>query len=247
MGRRTLTLIAAGCCLLGVTVHASATQIQLTMSTKVDPGVKPLSIPDGTLAYGWYGDVPVQVFEAKVMADDGQPVENACLADGARIEILDASLKILDGTTCTNTDGKWQFVLTTTRVRTPTTLTAQLLVPSMTFDGRVVSPAASNMIIATVAPKIVITSPTSSTAARFPIAGVVKIPTPRKLGTVLLQQRKASRWATLASSKTDARGRFKFTVARGAKGTSTKYRVRYQTVTTTLWAPSTYRFTITWV
>ena len=217
------------------------------MSTKVDPGVKPLRIPDGTLAYGWYGDAPVQVYDAQVFADDGLLVENACLADGARIEILDGSLKILDGTTCTNSDGKWRFVLTTTRVRTPTTLTAQLLVPTRTLDGRVVSPAASNMIIATIAPKIVITSPTSSAAARFPIAGVVRIPTPRKLGTVSLQQRKASGWATLASSKTDARGRFKFTVARGAKGTSTKYRVRYQTVTTTLWAPSAYRFTITWV
>lgn len=245
--RRILASVVVGCLGLAIAGSASATQIQLSMSTKVDPSVKPLSIPDGTLAYGWYGDVPVQVYEAKVFADDGQPVENACLTGGARIEILDTSLKILDGAGCTNRAGKWQFVLTTNRVKAPTMLTAQLLTPATTLDGRVVSPAASNMIIATIAPRIVVTSPKFSTAPRFPVAGSVKIPTPRKLGTVLLQRQKGSSWTTLVARKTDARGRFTFTVARGVKGTTTTYRVRYQTIRTTLWAPSSYKFTITWV
>jgi hypothetical protein len=245
--RGILASVVAGCLGLAAAGSASATQIQLTMSTKVDPSVKPLSIPDGTLAYGWYADVPVQVYEAKVFADDGQPVENACLAGGARIEILDTSLRILDGAACTNREGKWQFVLTKNRVRAPTMLTAQLLTPATTLDGRVVSPAASNTIIATIAPAIVVTSPKYSTALRFPVAGFVKIPTPRKLGTVSLQRQAGSRWTTLVTRKTDARGRFAFTVARGVKGTETTYRVRYKTIKTTLWAPSSYRFTITWV
>lgn len=245
--RRILALIVVGCLGPVVAGSASAAQIQLTMSTKVDPSVQPLTIPNGTLVYGWYADVPVQVYEAKVFADDGLPIENACLTGGARIEIIDAKLTILDGASCTNTDGKWQFVLTTNRVKVPTILTAQLLMPTTTLDGRILSPAASNMIVTTIAPKIVLTSPQRSTASRFPVTGVVKIPTPRKLGTMLLQRRQGSRWTTLVTGKTDALGRFMFTVARGASGTTSTYRVRYQTIATTLWAPSSSRFTITWV
>ncbi len=244
---RRIMASVVGCLALIMVGSASAAQIQLSMSTKVDPSVKPLSIPDGTLAYGWYADVPVQVYEAKVVADDGSPVESTCLADGARIEILDAALTIRDGATCTNTEGKWQFVLTTNRVKAPTTLTAQLLTPTTTMDGRVMSPAASNMIVATIAPRIVLTSPKLSTAPRFPVTGVVKIPTPRKLGSVVLLCRKGARWTALGTQRTDPRGRFAFTVIRGAKGTTTTCRVRYQTVKTTLWAPSTYQFTISWV
>ncbi len=245
--RRIIATAVAGLLALAMAASASAAEIKLSMSTSFDPRVKALTVPDGNLAYGWYSDVPVQVYEATVIGDDGQPVRNACLANGARIEILDATLKILGGASCTNADGAWQFVLTTTRVKAPTTLTAQLLTPATTLDGRVVSPAASNQIIATIAPKIVLTSPTRSAADRVLIAGGVKIPTPRKLGTVLLQRQKGSGWTTLAKSRTDARGHFTFTVIRGVPGTATTYRVRYQTIKTTLWAPSGYRFTITWV
>ena len=79
------------------------------------------------------------------------------------------------------------------------------------------------------------------------MTGFVTIPTPRKLGTMMRQRRRGSRWTTLVTSKTDARGRFGFTVARGARGTTSTYRVRYRTIATTLWAPSSSRFTITWV
>jgi hypothetical protein len=126
-------------------------------------------------------------------------------------------------------------------------LTARLLMPTTTLDGRVVSPATSNTIATTISPRIVLTSPKRSMASRFPVTGVVRIPTPRKLGTVLLQRKQGSRWTTLATRKSDARGRFRFTVARGARGTTSTYRVHYQTIATTLWAPSSYRFTITWV
>ena len=245
--RRIMASVIVGCLGPVMAGSASAAQIQLSMSTKVDPSVQPLDIPVGTLVYGWYGDVLVQVYEARVLADDGFPIENNCLTGGARIEILDAKLTILGGASCTNTEGKWQFVLTTKRVKVPTMLTAQLLMPTTTHDGRIVSPAASNTIVTTIAPKIVLTSPTRSMASRFPVTGFVNIPTPRKLGTMLLQRQRGSRWTTLATSKTDARGRFGFTVARGARGTASTYRVRYQTIATTLWAPSSYRFTITWV
>ncbi len=245
--RRIIATTVAGFLALAMAGPASAAEITLRMSTSTDPRITSLAAVDGTLAYGWYDDVPVQVYEATLIADDGQPVQHACLADGARIEILDATLNILDGASCTNTEGTWQFVLTTNRVTTPAMLTAQILTPATTLDGRVVSPAASNTIIATIAPKIVLTSPTRSAARRFPITGHVEIPTPRKLGAVLLQQKKGSRWTTLTRSRTDARGRFRFTVTRGVRNTATTYRVRYHTIKTTLWAPSGYRFTITWV
>jgi hypothetical protein len=245
--RRILASVVVGCLGLVMAGTASAAQIRLSMSTKVDPSVQPLTIPDGTLVYGWYADVPVQVYEAEVFADDGLPIENACLTGGGRIEILDAALKILAGASCTDTEGRWQFVLTTNRVKVPTMLTAQLLMPTTTLDGRVVSPAASNTIVTTIAPKIVLTSPMRSTASRFPVTGVVKIPTPRKLGTLLLQRRQGARWTTLVTRKSDARGHFTFTVARGARGTTSTYRVHYHTIATTLWAPSSYGFTIAWV
>ena len=224
--RRIIAMGVAGLLALVTACTASAAQITLRMSTATDPRVKPLTVSDGTLAYGWYADLPVQVYEATLTADDGLPVEHACLAGGARLEILDAALKILKGVSCTNSDGVWQFVLTDDRVRAPAILTAQLLTPATTLDGRVVSPAASNTIIATIAPKIVLTSSPRSAAHRFPITGVVKIPTPRKLGTVLLQRRNGSRWATLAKRTTDARGRFSFTAGRGVPGTATTFRVR---------------------
>lgn len=244
---RIIATGVAGFLALVMACTASAAEITLRMSTSVDPRVKPLTVPDGMLAYGWYADLPVQVYEATLTADDGRPAEHTCLAGGARLEILDATLKILKGVSCTNTDGIWQFVLTTDRVRAPAILTAQLLTPAATLDGRVVSPAASNTIIATIAPKIVLTSSPRSSARRFPITGLVKIPTPRKLGTVLLQQHKGSRWTTLARRRTDAYGRFAFTAAKGVPGTTTTFRVQYQTVPTTLWAPSGYRFTVTWI
>ncbi len=245
--RRIIATGVAGFLALAIAGSASAAEITLRMSTTADPRIKSLTVADGTLAYGWYDDVPVQVYEATLIADDGQPVQHACLAAGARIEILDATLNILDGAGCTNTEGNWQFVLTTNRVRAPAVLTAQILTPATTLDGRIVSPAASNTILATIAPKIVLTSPTRSTARRFPITGRIEIPTPRKLGTVLLQQKTGSGWTTLTRSRTDARGRFRFTVTRGMRSTATTYRVRYQPIPTTLWAPSGYRFTITWV
>lgn len=245
--RRTFASVVVGCLALGAAGSASAAKIELSMSTEADARVKALTVPDGTRAYGWYADVPVQVYEATITADDGLPVENACLANGSRFEILDAKLTVLGGASCTNTTGKWQFVLTNTRVKAPTVLTAQLLEPATTLDGRVVSPTASNSLVTTIAPKIVLTSSSRSKAARFPVAGVVKIPTPRKLGTLYLERQTDKGWTVLEQTKTDARGRFAFTVRRGTQGTTTTYRVRYQTVKTTLWAPSRYQFTVTWI
>jgi hypothetical protein len=244
--RRILAPVLIGCLVLGAAGSASAAELKLSMAADVDPSVTPIPQPDGTLAYGWLGDVPVQVFDAELIADDGQPVVNSCLTVG-RIEIMDSRLRVLDGAGCTNTEGKWRFVLTSNRVKAPTVLSAQLLQPTTTQDGRPVSAVASNTIVATIAPRIVITSHGGAGGARAPIAGVVKIPTPQKLGTVVLARKQGTTWKQLASSKTDAAGRFKFTVDRGRLGTKSVFRIRYVTVKNTLWSPSTFQLTITWV
>ncbi len=246
--RRIIATAVVGVLMLATAASASAARITLRMSTTFDPRVKELTARDGALAYGWYGDVPIQVFEALLVADDGKPVVDMCLKDGARLEILNASLKILHGASCTNAQGVWQFVLSgANRVRTPTSLTAQLLTPATTVDGRTVSPAASNAIVTTIAPRIVLTSSTRSSATRLPIIGAVRIPAAHRTGTVLLQRQTGATWATMGRRTTDARGRFTFTVSRGVSGTHTTYRLRYQPKSASLWAPSGYRFTITWV
>lgn len=225
---------------------ASATRIELSMDASRDPDIKSLgTFGDSGLIFGWrYSQVPVQSFTARVFADDGTPVTDTCLT-GARLELLDDALVSRLGSMCTNSAGVWQFVLTTTRVRTPTVLTAQLLGPATTTDGRTLSPGASNTVALMLAPLVVNTSPRVSVGPAFPVSGMVRAPRPRALGVVVLQKRTGG-WKTLATKRTDAAGRFRFSVARGRMGTTERFRVRYLPTRTSGWLPGTLYIAIGW-
>lgn len=244
--RRAVTSIA---CLVSLALAgpAAASEISLTMSTEADPAVTERHIAGGMPTFSWYGDVPLQVYEATVLADDGLPVTTGCLSGAARLEVMDADGRVRGGVECADADGIWRITLTTKRVTVPTPLSVRLARSTATDDGRVVSPAMSNTIITTIAPKIVLSSPNISRSPRYPVRGTVKIPTPRKLGKVTLQCKRGSSWKTLGSGKTDAKGRFSFTLTRGARGTKTNCRITYTTVKTTLWSSSTYAFALSWV
>lgn len=249
--KRGIMAVAVGAAALAAAGSASATQIKLSMSTKADPAVKALgTLEDGTIGYGWrFTEAPVQVYQAEVLADDGQPVLNTCLNAGARLEILDAKLAIRGGVTCTDSDGKWQLVLEgAQRVRVPTILTAQLLTATTTTEGRALSPASSNRVAALVAAKITDTSPDRVTGSSFPITGYVTMPkVPRSQGRVLLQQRRGAEWATMQTKATDLGGKYKFVVPYGVRGQKSYFRVRFVPPKNTLWLPSSQPFTITWV
>lgn len=244
--RRIVTSIA-GLFVLALAGPATASEITLTMSTAADPAVKQLPIAGAIPTFSWYGDLPVQVYEAALVADDGSPVAAGCLRGEARLEVMDAAGTVRGGTDCADPDGVWRITLTRTRVTEPTPLSLRLVHSTATEDGRSLSPAMSNTILTTIAPKIVLSSPSVSRSPRYPVRGTVKIPTPRKLGTLTLQCKQGTSWKTLASGKTDAKGRFSYTVARGARGTKTNCRITYTTVKTTLWSSSTYAFTLSWV
>jgi hypothetical protein len=243
--RRVVASIA-GLVVLALAGPASASKITLTMSTVADPSVKQLTITGDTPTFSWYGDIPVQVYEATLTADDGSAIGAGCLSR-ARLEIMDAQGRIRGGVACADADGVWRITLTTTRVKEPTPLSVRVANDATTDDGRTVSAAMSNTIITTIAPRIVLAAPTVSRSARYPVRGTVKIPTPRKLGKTSLQCKDGRVWTTVASGKTDARGRFSYSVTRGARGTRTSCRITYSTVKTTLWSSSTYAFTISWV
>lgn len=249
--RRGIVALALAIGAQAGTGSASATQITLKMSSAADPAVKALgTLDDGTVGYGWrFTEAPVQVYTAEIVADDGQPVLNTCLAGGARIELLDMKRAIRGGVTCTGTEGTWQIVLSgTQRVRTPTVLTAQLLTATSTSDGRAMSPTSSNKLAALVAAKITDTSPDRVTGTTFPITGYVTMPkVPRSLGKVLLQEKRTEKWVTLQTRKTDAGGTYKFVVPYGVRGKKTFFRVRFVPAKNSLWLPSSQPFTITWI
>ena len=249
MKLRHLAITAALASTLGAGT-ASATTIELKMSNKVDAGLVELGqLKSGARAYGWqFPSSEVQVFEAVVTGDDGQPVVNNCLTGGARIELLDSRLVSHGGASCTASTGTWQFVLKgSARFTKPDEVTAQLLTPTTTVDGRALAPGASSQVFMLIAPRITNTMPDTFTGSVYPVSGYVTMPAKiRAQGHIKLEKQVSGTWKTLSTKRTDSSGKFKFAIPYGKRGAKTRFRFKFDPPKNSGWISNYSTFSIVW-